>query len=67
MGTLIEQQEREQLYREYFNRLGKECTEYSLKVEQTVNEKKAVQLFSELGPHILKRDLKSMVYIIKKL
>ena len=41
--------------------------EYSLKVEQTVNEEKAVQLFCELGPHILKRDLKSMVYIIKKL
>ena len=37
------------------------------KKEQTVNEKKAVQLFCELGPHILKRDLKSMVYVIKKL
>ena len=41
--------------------------EYSLKVEQTVEEKKAEQLFCELGPHILKRDLKSMVYVIKKL
>ena len=41
--------------------------EYSLKVEETVEEKKAEQLFCELGPHILKRDLKSMVYVIKKL
>ena len=50
-----------------FNEHSLMVPEYSLKVEQTVNEKKAVQLFCELGPHILKRDLKSMVYIIKKL
>ena len=41
--------------------------DYADHIEQIVNEKKAVQLFCELGPHILKRDLKSMVYIIKKL
>ena len=50
-----------------FNEHSLMVPEYSLKVEQTVNEKKAEQLFCELGPHILKRDLKSMVYVIKKL
>ena len=50
-----------------FNEHSLMVPEYSLKVEQTVKEKKAEQLFCELGPHILKRDLKSMVYVIKKL
>ena len=50
-----------------FNEHSLVVPEYSLKVEQTVKEKKAEQLFCELGPHILKRDLKSMVYVIKKL
>ena len=50
-----------------FNEHSLMVPEYSIKVEQTVKEKKAEQLFCELGPHILKRDLKSMVYVIKKL
>ncbi|MDB3860931.1 methyltransferase domain-containing protein [Paracoccaceae bacterium] len=50
-----------------FNEHSLVVPEYSLKVEQTVKEKKAEQLFCELGPHILKRDLKSKVYVIKKL
>ena len=50
-----------------FNEHSLMVPEYSLKVEQTVKEKKAEQLFCELGAHILKRDFKSMVYVIKKL
>ena len=50
-----------------FNEHSLMVPEYSLKVEHTVKEKKAEQLFCELGPHILKRDLKSMVYVIRKL
>ena len=50
-----------------FNEHSLMVPEYSLKVEQTVKEKRAEQLMCELGPHILRRDLKSMVYVIKKL